>query len=115
MFYCNNSALTIATHDIIIAIDAVTAATDDVTHIICTLLSHHNTSSGGRNDSCFVLHFLLMFLIFISFNVMFCTINTIKVQIITKNMKCVHVLCYKTSPIKVNGRLQKILTFLTYF
>ena len=58
---------------------------------------------GGRSDSCFVLHscfvlqFLLMFLIFISFisfSVMFCAINTIKVQIITKNMKCVHVLCY---------------------
>ena len=33
MFYCNNSALTIASHDIITAIDDVTAATDDV--IIC--------------------------------------------------------------------------------
>ena len=43
-FYCNNSALTIATHDIFTAIEDVTAATDDVIHI---LLSYHNTSCYG--------------------------------------------------------------------
>ena len=52
MFYCNNSALTIATHDITV-IDEVTAATDDVKHIICTLLSHHNTSCYGIMTSHF--------------------------------------------------------------
>ena len=36
VFYFNNSALIIATHDIITAIDDVTAVTDDVLHIICT-------------------------------------------------------------------------------
>ena len=53
MFYCNNSALTIATRDIFTAIDDVTAATDDVIHIICTLLSHHNMSCDGIMTSHF--------------------------------------------------------------
>ena len=53
MFYCYNSALTIATHDIITEIDDVTAATDDVINIICTLLSHHNTSCYGIMTSHF--------------------------------------------------------------
>ena len=35
MFYYNNTALTIATHDIITAIDNVTAATDDIMYIVC--------------------------------------------------------------------------------
>ena len=39
--------LTTATHDIITAIDDVTATTNDVIYIIFTLLSHHNTSCYG--------------------------------------------------------------------
>ena len=39
VFYCNNSAFAIATHDIITAIGDVTAAADDVIHIIC--ISQH--------------------------------------------------------------------------
>ena len=58
--------------------------------------------SEGGIGSCFVLQLFFMFLIS-SVSVMFCAINTIKAQIITKNMKCFHVLCCmqsKTSPIK---------------
>ena len=51
-----------------------------------------------------------------SVSVMFCAINTIKAQIITKNIKCFFMFCVvcstKHHPIKVNGSLQKILTFL---
>ena len=46
MFYCNNSAFTIATYDIIIVIDDVKAAIDDIKHI---MLSHRNTSCRGRS------------------------------------------------------------------
>ena len=52
VFYFNNSALTIATHDIT-AVDDVTAAADDDIHIICTLLSHHNSSCYGIMTSHF--------------------------------------------------------------
>ena len=58
MFNGNNSALTIATHDIIPAIDDVTAITDDVIHIICTLLSHHNSSCYGIMTSHFKMSLL---------------------------------------------------------
>ena len=60
LFYCNNSAPTIATYDIITAIDDVTTATDDVIHIIFTLLSHNNydiTFQDVCYDKGFLCHF----------------------------------------------------------
>ena len=51
-FIVTIQTLAIATHDIITAIDNVTAATDDVTHIIYTLLSHHNTSCYQNFPYC---------------------------------------------------------------
>ena len=71
------------------------------------------TLSGGRIGSCFVLQFVLMFLILICFSDVLSI--TLEHKSLLETLKCFDVLCCmqdKTSLIKVNGRQQEILTFL---
>ena len=67
-------------------------------HSPSSVLPHkerHSTEGGNRLMFCTPFMFFMFFMFLISsVSVVFCAINIIKAQIITKNMKCFHVLCY---------------------